>query len=111
VPKPEAFLPPPVNLKMSASGIDGLADVQIWQVGDEAGRNRTRPALARADFKATAVSDIRADGVRLTIELAPTSGDPMHVNICGWPAEKDVQKSIAQDFCARSTLRIRPEPY
>jgi hypothetical protein len=109
VPKPEAFLPPP-NLKMSASGIDGLADGQIWQIGDEAGKSRNKPAFARADFKADAVRDVAVHSVQLTIEPDPQPHDPMHVNVCGWPPDKDLRISIAQDLCAKSMLQIRPEP-
>ena len=106
MPKPGAFLPP-VNLKMSASSIDGLADIQIWQIGDEAGRSRGKPACARADFNASAIREIAVQGIRLRIESDPTPHNPMHVNVCGWPADKDVRLSIAQDFCAKSLLRIR----
>jgi hypothetical protein len=95
---------------MSASGIDGLAEDKIWQVGDEAGRNRSKPACARADFEASAVYDVQVNGVRLmTIEPDPQPSDPNHVNICGWPQDKDLRISIAQDFCAMSMLQIRPE--
>jgi hypothetical protein len=93
---------------MSASGIDGLVDNQIWQIGDGAGKSRMLPALSRADFKSSAVYDVEVDDVRLTIEADPQPHDPMHVNVCGWPIEKDVRLSIAQDLCAKSMLRIRP---
>jgi hypothetical protein len=108
VPKPGAFLPPD-DLRMSASGIDGLADGQIWQIGDEAGKSRSKPACARADFKVDAVRDVAVDGVRLTIEPDPQPHDPMHVNVCGWPPDKDLRMSIAQDLCVKSVLRIRSE--
>jgi hypothetical protein len=110
MPKPEAFLPP-ADLKMSASGIDGLADIQIWHIGDEAGRSRGKPSCARADFNASVIRDIAVEGIRLRIEPDPAPHDPMHVNVCGWPVDKDVRLSIAQDFCAKSLLRIRPEPF
>jgi hypothetical protein len=105
VPKPGAFLPPE-DLKMSASGIDGLAEEEIWQVGDKI---RSTPARARADFKAGMVNDAQVKGAQLTIELDPQPNDPKHVNVCGWPADKDLRLSIAQELCAKSVLQIRPE--
>jgi hypothetical protein len=91
---------------MSASGIDGLAEKAIWQIGDKI---RSTPARARADFKAEIVNDIQVKGAHLTIELDPQPHDPKHVNVCGWPPDKDLRLSIAQDLCAKSMLRIRLE--
>jgi hypothetical protein len=94
---------------MSASGIDGVPEEQIWQIGDEAGRSRSKSALARADFKPEAVSGIQADGAKLTIEPDPQPHDLKHVNLCGWPADKDLRLSIAQELSVKSMLRLRPE--
>jgi hypothetical protein len=99
--KPSAFVPYPEN-RVSAFWIDELSEPHIWKIGDEvAGQSRGKPAAARADFKAGAVL-----GLGLTIEADPEP-HPRHVDVCGWPAEKDEQKEVALELCAASTLRIR----
>lgn len=106
MPKPGAFLPPK-DLKMSVSRIEGLAENDIWYIADRA---RNTPAKARADFTAASVLDIQANGIRLTVVPDPLPHDSRHANVCGWPPDKDLQLSIAQEFCAKSMLRIRPNP-
>ncbi len=103
MPKPAAFLPSENSLKMSAIWVDELAEDEVWQIGDHVGEGRQKPALGRADFQARVVSELE-----LTIEPDPAP-HPRHVNICGWPLEKDQRIAIAQDLCVRSALRIRPE--
>ncbi len=60
--------------------------------------------MARADFAVAAVSE-----AKLTIE-SDTKPHPLHVNLCGWPMEKDKQKSIALLLCARSIPLLREDP-
>ena len=100
-PKQGAFLPHPSTLKISALWRDELLEQDIWEIGDLLGAARVKQPLARADFDTNAVSS-----AKLEIESDPTP-HPRHVNLCGWPSEKDKQKAIALDLCARSTLIIR----
>ena len=100
-PKQGAFLPHPSTLKISALWRDGLPEQDIWKIGDLLGAARSKQPLARADFDTNAVS-----AAKLEIEADPKP-HPRHVNLCGWPSEKDKQKAIALDLCARSTLRVR----
>lgn len=99
-PKPSAFLPS--NGECSATWIDGLSEQQIWVLGDLAGRGRKRPALARADIQAKDVADCG-----LVIAPDPLPSQPLHVNLTSWPIEKDEQKEVAQNLCAKSVLVIR----
>jgi hypothetical protein len=101
-PKPSAFLPPP-DLQTSALGIDGLDDAAIWWIADNvvAKESRREPPPARTDLPTSAVLS-----AQLTVVPDPTS-HPRHVNICGWPAEKEKQLAVAQDLCAAATLKIR----
>src|SRR5260370_25334655 len=99
--KPNAFMPKPPNLKISAIWNDELVDHEIWQIGDTFGEARSKPALARADFGVAAVLE-----AKLSIEPNPRP-HPRHVDICGWPSAKDEQISIAMLFCNRATLRVR----
>jgi hypothetical protein len=100
-PKPGAFLPPPVVLKISALWRDQLSESEIWQIGDLLGAKRQKPPLARADFGLVAVKE-----AKLTVEPDPEP-HPRHVNISGWPVEKDEQKAVAVLLCARSNLIVR----
>ena len=97
--KPGAFLP--YRSKTSALWRDGLLEPDIWDIGDLLGKARSKQPVARADFDANAVS-----AAKLEIESDPKP-HPRHVNLCGWPTDKDEQKSIALLLCARSTLIVR----
>ena len=99
--KPPAFVPYPRN-RVSAFWIDELLEPEVWRIGDEvAGAPRQKQPIARADFSASVLAEIN-----LTIQPDPIP-HPRHVDICGWPTEKDAQKAVALEMCARSTLRIR----
>jgi hypothetical protein len=102
--KPGAFLPAETDPRISATWIDQLLEPAIWQLGDDAGRGRQKPARARADFSEGLVHEMR-----LAVEPDPVPDNLRHVNISGWPPEKDRRMLIAQDLCAKSELRIRPE--
>lgn len=84
--------------------IDRLPEVQIWNIGDLAGRNRGKPAVARADVSSRSVNEIK-----LTIEADP-GPHPRHVNVGPWPESKDEQKALALDLCAKSKLSVRAIP-
>jgi len=101
-PKQGAFLPHPSTLRISALWRDGLSEQNIWNIGDSLGAARSKQPLARADFDAATVSE-----AKLTIEPDPLPQIPQHLNLCGWPSEKDKQKAIALELCARSTLIVR----
>ena len=96
-PKPNAFLPGPL-LKTSAVWRDALSEQQIWEIGDQLGRERQQQPKARADLEIAAISE-----ANLTVEPDPVP-HPRHFNLCGWPAEKDEQKAIAVFLCAHSSL-------
>ena len=101
-PKPNAFLPDPSKLKTSAIWRDKLSEQEIWKTGDLLGTKRGEKPPARADFGIATVSE-----AKLTIEPDPLPQIPQHLNLCGWPIDKDEQKAIALLLCARSTLIVR----
>ena len=82
--------------------VDELREPEVWALGDFAGENRGKPAAARADVEHEAIADLKVEFARTPHE------HPRHVNVGGWPAEKDEQKALAVEFCARSTLSVRP---
>jgi hypothetical protein len=100
--KPAGFTPPKSG-KLSAFWIDELATEAIWPLGDFVGKPRGKSALAFAEL---GTDDVAAVGL-------VTEGDPKphprHVNICGWPVEKDEIKSLALELCARAKLQVRGE--
>jgi hypothetical protein len=102
-PKPGAFLPSS-DLKTSALGKEGLTGDKVWAIGVLVGKGRGKLPKARADFVAGDVTD-----AKLTIEPDPIDDIPDHVNLCGWPKEKDEQKSIAQLLCAHARLVLPAE--
>lgn len=95
-------MPSPKDLALSVFWIDDLLEPEIWKMGDDvAGQPRGKSSLARGDFGAAEVSEMK-----LTIEPDPEP-HPRHAVLQGWPAEKDEQKAIAVELCARCTLHIR----
>lgn len=100
--KPPGFTPPKSG-KLSAFWIDELTPEGIWPLGDLAGNPRGKPALAFAELERMDVA-----GLGLVLEDDPKP-HPRHVNICGWPTEKDEIKSLALELCARAKLHVRGE--
>jgi hypothetical protein len=99
-PRPSAFLPPP-DLRTSAFWIDRLSDLEVWWIGDNVAAGSRGPAPARADIKSRSVFEA-------SLKIEPdTTLHPRHVDICGWPPEKDKRISIALDLCALALLRLR----
>lgn len=82
--------------------VDQLNPGEIWAIGDFAGKNRGKLAVASADMQRKSVL-----ALQVTLELTPND-HPRHVNVAGWPTEKDEQKALALEFCAISTLAVRP---
>ena len=95
-------MPAPRKTVISMQFIDGFQEQEIWKVGDLIGRARGKNALARADLSKSSVLD-----VGLTVALTPGLHH-LHAEVGGWPTEKDEQKSIALDLCAKSKFSLRP---
>lgn len=95
--KPSAFMPPP-DKKLSCFVTTGLEPNEIWEIADRAITGR--PVYGSADIGTREIHD---EGLVVERDDVP----PRHVNILGWPAEKDAQKEIAQALAAAATLRVR----
>lgn len=81
---------------------DGIQEKKIWEIGDIVGKEREKAALAKADLTKSSVLS-----AGLSVALTPGL-HPLHADVGGWPAEKDEQKLIALDLCAKSKLSLRP---
>jgi hypothetical protein len=102
--KPGAFLPKPPELRISAVRIDRLSGSEVWEIGDllaSQSKPPRKPPIARANFDVAVLSE-----VDLTVE-DDKEPHPRHINICGWPPEKDAQKAVALLLCSRASLNIR----
>jgi hypothetical protein len=98
--KHNAFLPAPDG-ETSVSNIVSLGEEEIWQLGDEAGKPRRKPAIARGDFNTQDVLSAR-------LILKQSEPPPRHWNIIGWDRNsKDAQKAQAIELAPLSELHIR----
>ena len=99
--KPRAFHPAPSDHKTSLFRVQGLAERQIWELGDAYVILPPGNALrARAELS---VSQITSVGLRVESAEPP----PRHANIVDWPVEKHEWMSRAQELAAKAMLRLR----
>ncbi len=81
--------------------LDGLIESDIWTLGDFAGQQRGKKALARAEILESFIRELE-----LIVTLDPKD-HARHVNVEHWPISKDEQKAIALEFCIKSPLFLR----
>ena len=99
--RPDAFIPYPWP-DLSVARHLGLAEAELWRIGQKVADQRTLPLLhGRADIRARAVRRHRLD-------IHPTPEPRNHANIAGWPKEKPAQKIIAQEIAATATFIATP---
>jgi hypothetical protein len=97
-----AFMPTS-NREVSVFRILGLADSEIWQMGDlQVARKRGKPLLGRADILVMAV-------IKNNLQIDPDNDPPRHANILGWPEQRSEQKLIALKIAADSQLHLRKD--
>lgn len=90
----------PNSSELSVSRTSALRDEEIWLLGDEAGRKRERPAIARFDFMASVLGGL---------ELQARMDEPPrhHAVVVGWPTEREAKKLRAMELAAEANLVIR----
>lgn len=96
--KPNAFLPP-ANLLCSVTRHLHATELELWSVGDQVAVLRNATLHGRADIVAESCTK-----QGLAVQKQPVQDNPNHADICGWPADKAEQKSIAQLLAADATL-------
>jgi hypothetical protein len=93
--KSSAFLPPP-DLQLSTFHIDRLEDPEIWDLA-----KKEMPGVkihGRGDFLIREIPE----GLKAILDNDP----PRHVNICGWPSEKEHRKELALVLASKARLRV-----
>jgi hypothetical protein len=87
---------------------DGLAEPEVWFLGDEVVAESTRwQPKARADFLAPHVRACRLTAWQLDVQ--PKVPPPRHARVIGWaPAtEREARKTLALQLRAEAALRVR----
>src|SRR3954463_5345947 len=94
----DAFIPPK-DLELSVTRHLNFSEEELWAIGKDVVKelSKSRPATlhGRADISVAHVLQ-----QRLRAESDPLPKNRNHAHIAGWPAEKSVQKNIAQELAA-----------
>lgn len=88
--------------------ISGLADVDVWSIGNEhVAKLRQKPLKARADIATNAVEAVGAAvGISGLKVVAETSTHPLHANIVGWPPDESAVQMIAVELASHAKLHF-----
>ena len=92
----DAFIPPP-DLELSVTRHSDLTAIQMWNIGRHVADTSARMLYGRADIQAISIRN-----QKLVVEIDPTSKNPNHTIIKGWPNDKPSQKMIAINLAASS---------
>lgn len=102
--KPDAFIPH-LYTDLSVTRHLMASEGELWGVGERVAEARAKTLYGRADFSA---SDCMS--LRLNVQAAALDNNPNHANVRGWPAEKPLQKIIAQQLAATVVFVEAPPP-
>ena len=94
--KRNAFMPPPER-KLSVCHTQGMRQNKIWQIGDSLLEKKVQ---YRADLIAESV-------IKVNLKVILDNNPEYHVNITGWPEDKNLQLSLATELAYSSKLKIR----
>ena len=86
---------PPKNLRLSVFNISKLQSDKIWELGDLYVAPKRGPVIGRADLTR---DQIREKG----LQIEEASPPPRHMDIKGWPEEKEKRLTIAKSFALLS---------
>ncbi|HET6881894.1 MAG TPA: hypothetical protein VFI31_17140 [Pirellulales bacterium] len=100
--KPDAFIPHP-HTDLSVTRHFMATEEELWSAGLDVATARGKTFYGRGDFSAATCL-----GQRLNVEAAPLPNNPNHANVRGWPAEKPLQKIIAQQIAATARFVEAP---
>lgn len=102
--KPDAFMPPENPLELSTTRHLNLSEGEIWRIGRAVAARRSLNLHGRADLK---VSHVILQP--LSVVADPTSDNPNHANIIGWPDRKDARKSLALKLAKNARFFANPD--
>lgn len=96
--KPDAFIPHP-RAALSVTRQSMATEAELWSIGEDVASTRSKTLYGRGDFPAAICLTLR-----LQVDPAPLDTNPNHANITRWPAEKPLQKILAQQIAAVATF-------
>jgi hypothetical protein len=99
--KHNAFMPSSGETSVFRTG--GLAEPEIWAIGQGISTQRGQQLHARGDL-------LTGDVLSLSLTVEPSEPPPRHANITGWPHEKDLIKLRAMELAEKATLRLLLAP-
>lgn len=101
--KARVFMPRPEEsgrLALSTFCVDGLGDMERWILLDL----HVKPLLARVETSAQSFRDAG-------LIVDPDNDPERHVNVVGWPAEREACKVLAQEsLCKMQRFILRAMP-
>lgn len=100
--KPNAFMPHPRS-EMSVTRHRSATDEEMWRVGEEVGLTRQKTLHGRCDVQARTYLWLKLKAV-----ADPIPTNPNHANVTDWPADKPLQKILAQEIAASANYSPRP---
>ena len=95
-----AFMPRSDDLRTSVYRTSGLADHEVWRIGESVGQTRHRDLHGRGDL-------IASDVIEQSLDIDPDNDPPRHADIIGWPQDKHKRQEIALLLASRATLELR----
>ena len=100
--KQNVFIPYP-HPDLSVTRYRSATSAEIWNVGHEVAQQRGLTFYGRANLKASI-----AIAQSLSVRAKPIDGNPNHADITDWPADKPLQKMIAQELAAAASFEPTP---
>lgn len=91
---------PPPDRRLSVFRISGLSEAEIWDIGENVGRQRDKALLGRADIEALPVYEVG-------LFIDPDDTPPRHANIIGWPDEDSAIKLAALELAKKAQLHLK----
>lgn len=102
--KQDAFIPPENPLELSTTRHLNLSENEIWDIGNEiVSGQENRNLHGRADVRVFHITS-----QLLSVVAAPTTDNPNHANIRGWPLSKDARKLLALEIARNARFVANP---
>lgn len=97
-----AFTPDGTHNETSVFDVDGLRELEVWDLGDRYVAPTRGEVIARAQIQ-------YSDPLRLSLEVVFAEPPLRHRAIRGWPlpSAKEVRNSLAQQLAERAVLVMR----